>query len=357
MPTQPTPPPLTPRVQRLLALDGPTFGRPKPTPEEVQAIRGVLAEGPVAARRLNLARAMYITADNAPDAETARLIGRILNNPDASAALRHQAADVLGDIPLDVAGTALTTALASSTPGLEATLLKSLAKNGNAEAVRIIAARPPTASARLNRLRDFARAVILYRIGAPIDEKTERAIMPRRAEVTPPAGVDLPVAHEPPAAVEEAIKRFRGSTYGLRFDPALGHSFRCANVRHLVLLSATLRRGTLIASLAAARRIAGVVAIQDEKDASASYLTRRLIVTSPARDAIDVAVISPEGEVDLRGTLRPAAPGYVLTLRTYGARPLAAVDGVVREDGLVLNVRAVLSGASKAGGGVDPAAA
>ena len=199
--------------------------------------------------------------------------------------------------------------------------------------------------------------MILYRIGGPIDEKTERAIMPRRAELTAPAGVNLPVTHEPPAAVEEVIRRFRGSAYGLRFDPTLGHSFRCGNVRHLVLLSAGLSRGTLIASLAATRRIAGVVAIQDERDASASYLTRRLIVTSPARDAIDVAVIGPDGEVDLRGTLRPEGPGSVLTLRTYGARPLAAVDGVVREDGLVLNIRAVISGVRKAGGDIDPAAA
>ena len=78
---------------------------------------------------------------------------------------------------------------------------------------------------------------------------------------------------------------------------------------------------------------------------------------SPARDAIDVAVIGPDGEVDLRGTLRPEGPGSVLTLRTYGARPLAAVDGVVREDGLVLNIRAVISGVRKAGGDIDPAAA
>jgi hypothetical protein len=359
MPATPVPPPLTPRFQRLLALASPPFGRPKPTATELEAIRGVLAEGPTAATRLNLGQAMCIAADNAPDDETASLIAKILNDANADASLRRQAAAALGDIPRRSASKALIDALAGSSAGLEATLLKSLAQVGDAEAERIIARREPTVSVRLVRLRDFARAAILLRLGAPVDERAEQAILPTAVARAAPAGVELAVTDEPPAEIEATIRRFRGSTYGLRFNPQLGYAFECGNARHLVLLSSELQRGSLLASLGAKRRIAGLVAIQDETGEQSSYLARRLIVTRPTGDGIDVSIVGPGGEVDLVGNLRPRGTGYVLTLRTYDeARRPTAVDGVVSEDGLVLNLRTLTGGPSgKRHGEIDPSAA
>lgn len=349
-PTRPTPPPLTPRFQRVLALDRMPFGWPQPTPEEIEAIRGVLAEGVPAAQRVNLARAMSVAADKAPDAETARLIAKILKSPSADVSLRRRAAAVLGDIPVRGASKALTEALATSTAALEATLLKSLAKVGDLEAARVIAARAPSGSVQVARLRDFARAAILYRLGGAVDEAAERALVP--------VGVAIEVSHASVADVEAAVRQFRGSTYGLRFNPELGYAMQCGTVRHLVLLSAELQRGKLLAALAEQRRIVGIVAMQEERGA-ARYLARRLIVTRPQRDGIDVSVVSPAGEVDLLGTLRPDGDGYALALRSHGATPRpTAVDGFVSNDGLVLHVRAFFGGPSrKLGGEVDPAVA
>ena len=350
MATKPAPPPLTPRFQRLLALDRVPFGWPQPTAEELEGIRGVLAEGVPATKRVNLARAIAIAADKAPNAETARLIGKILKDPGADPSLRRQAAAALGDIPVRGASKALTEALADSPAGLEATLLKSLARTGDAEAARVIAARSPTRSVQIARLRDFARAAILYRLGGPVDERLERALMP--------VGVQVVVSHEPAAEVEAALRRFRGSSFGLRFNAELGYAFQCGNARHLVLLSSELQRGKLLTALTAKHRIAGIVAMQDERGAAASYLARRLIVTRPERDGIGVSVVSPAGEVDLLGSLRPEGEGYTLALRTHGAaRPPIAVDGFVGEDGIALEVRAFVGEASrKLGGEVDPGA-
>jgi hypothetical protein len=349
MPTKPSPPPLTPRFERVLALDGPTFGRPRPTPEELEAIRGVLAEGASAAARLKLARAMAIAVDSAPDTKTAWLIARILMDDDADAALRRQAAALLGDIGLRGASKALAEALVDAGPGLETVLLQSLAKCGDADAARAIAARPKTRSARLARLRDFARATIAYRSGAPVDERAERALLP----IGTPLAVGRPSAQEATAVID----RLRGSSYGLRLDPEQAYSFQCGNSRHLVLLASELGRGRLAAALAARQRIAGIVAMQDEKG-STTYLARRLIVTRPGRNGIDVAVVGTDGEPDLLGSLRTEGQRLAIGLRSHGAaRTPIVVDGFADDSGLMLDVRVFGGGASvKRSGDVDPAA-
>jgi hypothetical protein len=350
MPTKPTPPPLSPRFQRVLALDGPTFGRPRPAPDELQAIRGVLAEGPAAAQRLNLARAMAIATDNAPDAETARLLARILKDGQADAALRRQAAALLGDIPLRSAAKALTESLPASSPGLEATLLKALARCGDVDAARAIAARPATPSARLARLRDYARSVIAYRTGSEIDDRAERALLP--------PGETVEMARETPDSLAAAIRGWRGSTYGVRLGTEIGFGLQCGSARHLVMLAADLGRGQLLQALGRKRRIAGLVAMQDERG-SATYLARRLIVTRPGSAGIDVAVVGTDGELDLLGVLRTAGNVGTLSLRSHGsARPPIAVDGTVEGGRLRLELRTFRGGAVlKRSGEVDPAAA
>ena len=291
MATKPNSPPLTPPFRRVLALEAPPFGRPRPTPAELEGIRAVLAGGPSAAKRLNLARAMFIAADSAPDAVTAGLIARILKDGAVDASLRPHAAAVLGDTPTRSATKALTEALAGSSTGLEATLLEPLAKLGDVEAARIIGARPASRSFQLTRLRDFARAAIADRTDTPIDPRAERVLVA--------AGVEVAISAEPPAELAAVLQRFRGSTSGLRLRTELGYGFTCGDARHLVLLSDEFQRGKVLEALRARRRIAGIVAMQDERGAG-SYLARRLIVTRPRRDGVDlldVTVVTLAGEV------------------------------------------------------------
>jgi len=343
--------PLTPRFERVLALDGPWFGRPKPTRDELEAIHGLIAQGVSAAERYNLARAMAIAADNSPTPETASLIARILVDERADLALRRQAASLLGEIPVRISGKALAEALVGSSPVFEAALLGALAKVGEGEAAKAIAARPPTASKRLARLREFARAMILYRDGREADERADNALLP--------IGQDVAVRHEPAAEVTKVVAGLRGSTFGVRIDPTLGYAFQCGSARHVVLLSADLpaSRG-LLSALSERRRIAGIVAMQDERG-SATYVVHRVIVTRPERDGIAVAVLSTGGEVELRGKLVPQDKGATLSLRSHaaGRRP-TEVEGVVSDQGLVLRARVFLDEASaKRSGDIDPAAA
>jgi hypothetical protein len=291
---------------------------------------------------------MYIAADNAPDERTARLVAAILHDRAADEPLRRQAAAVLGDVPVPHASMALAQALPGSPPSLEAALLKSLAKVGDGEAARLIAALGDAATPQLAQLRGFARAAILYRAGGAVDEAADQALLP--------TGQPVAIASVPSDEVQDTLRRFRGSTYGLRFNPALGYAFQCGHARHLVLLSAELQRGKLLASLAEKRRLLGVVAMQDERG-SPDYVARRLIVSRPAGDTVHLSVLSPSGEVDLTGSLRRNDRGFHLALHSQGSRRPVQVEGEVTNDGITLQASAFTAGVwRKRVGEVDPAA-
>ncbi len=340
------PPPLTTRLQRLLALDGPFFGRPRPTAAEMESLLAVLAEGSRAADRVHVGRAMQIAADNAPDERTANLIARVLHDAAAPPALRLQAAASLGEIPLRTAGKALAEALSRSDAGLEATLLQSLAKVGDLDAEPLILQRP-AATPRLAQLRAFARAAILLRAGRPLDAAASDAVLP--------VGVAIEVGAEPPQAVAAVLARWRGARYGVQLAPELGWRLRAPCGDQLLLLAAQMAAGRRLAWLAGGERIAGVVAVRETGD-EGDYAAQRLVLTQPTAAGLRVSVVRLDGEVDLLGHLGAAREGYALTLRSTGRAGLPlAVDGMVSDDALRLRVHAFpAQRARKRSGAVEP---
>lgn len=343
------PPPLTSRMQRVLALDGPFYGRPRPTPEEMEGVLGVLAEGARAAGRLHVGRAIQIAADNAPDSRTARLIARVLKDGKAQLGLRLQAAASLGDIPVRTAAKALAEMLTQSDAALEPALLQSLAKVGDVDAAAIIVARPAPRSRRLAQLRAYARAAILVRAGKTLDSAAAEAVLP--------TGVAIDVHPESRTAVEAALARFRGSRYDVQLTSELGWRLRCGGDDHLLLLAAQMARGRRMAWLAGGARIAGLLAMRDDQHGDV-WSVRRLVMTRPVDGGFQVSVLRPDGEVELLGSLTPSGEGnHRLALRSTGRAPVPlAIDGTVSEETIRFQLRQFATQrAAKLVGEVDPA--
>lgn len=340
---------LSPRMQKVLAQDGPHFGRPRPDAQELRGLQRLLAEGAPAARQWHLARAMSIVADNAPTPETAALLGAILQDGAAEVSLRRRAAALLGDMPGRTTSRLLVGALTAGPATLESTLLGALAKAGDEQAAQAIAARPRTVSAALQRRRDVARALILVRTGSMVDTSADRALMP----------IGRPLAIRQLAAEEAAvaIRGYRGSSFGVQLQAQQAWGFDCGGLRHLVLLSGDVPLGQLARALGERHRIVGVVAMQSERGAT-SYTTRRLIVARPGLDGIDISVLDSAGEVELVGSLKPQGDGHALLLRSHArSRNSVEVEGHLGPRGLELSARLFSGGSSvKATGQVDPAA-
>ncbi len=351
-PERPPEPPaeLPPRLQRVLAHDGPMFGRPRLTSDELVAVRALLTKGVSAGQRWHLARAMSIAADRAPDADTAALLGRFLRDATAPLPLRRRAAALLGDLPLRAASKVLLETLHDPAAGLEMTVLQALAKNGDADAASVIDAlvvQRPTQSARLAEQRERTRALVLYRAGRA-DARADRALMP------PGRLVAFDALNTADAA--QALAGLRGSTFGVRADPSRALAFHCG-LRHMLLLAAELPRKELMAHLLRRPAIVGVILMPDERG-SATYVTRRIVVTRPQGQTVAVAVLSTDGVAELIGTLRPTGAGAHLVLRgALAARPATEVEGDIDAEGnLRLTARVLSERAAKLHGEVDPAA-
>lgn len=344
------PPALPPRLQRVLAHDGPMFGRPRLSVDELAALRALIALGAPANRHWHLGRAMSIAADRAPDADTAALLGRILRDAAAALPLRRRAAALLGDLPLRVASKLLLEALHDAPAGLEPTLLLALAKNGDVDAARAIealATQRPTRSPRLAEQRERTRALVLYRAGRA-DPRADRALMP-------PGRLMAFDALSSDAAAQ-VLSGLRGSAFGLRLDATRALAFNCG-LRHVFMPSAELPRQDVMAHLLRQPGLAGVILMLDEQG-SATYLTRRIVVTRPEGQTVAVAVLNLAGEAELIGTLRQQGSGAHLQLRgAVAARRSIEVDGELASDGSLRLAARVLSGrAAKLHGEVDPAA-
>lgn len=340
-------PPLTSRIERVLAFDGPPFGRVRPTPTELHSLLDLLAQGPAAGQRLNLARAVQIVADVAPDERTARLVARLLRDPASPLALRLHAAAALGELPLRSAAQALAESLDDAPSGLEPTLLKALAQVGDAEGERAIARRPATAAPRLSRLRAYARAAIRLRAGTPLDGPARQAVLP--------AGVRLALRPAAPDQVKAVLARYRGARWGLEPSPDLAWQLRCGGADHLLMLAAALAPGRRREWLRSAPRIAGLLAMDDAQHHE-GWRTRRIIATEPQGEEIRVSVLRPDGDVELLGRLRPQGEGFALELQSlsHSAAPMR-VEGLVSEDAVRLQVHEYTR-AARLRGDVDPAA-
>ena len=331
MPDEPTrAPPLSPRMRTVLAPAGPPFGQPKANKREAEAIRAILAGRDRAKADIALGRAMRVLAYSDPSDETAAAIAKVLADARVEAGIRRQAVALLGDVPAKASVRALLGELGKADPPMEFEVLRALARVGDARASEAIEALPKTDSPALARARGFARTAILYRLGAEVDKKAEQCVMPR--------GTPLPIKRATPEAIARTIAAYRGSTYGIRFQRALGFAMVCEGYRHAILLDEGVRLGQLIRDLRAKRRIAGIVAMDDRS--TGQFLPRRIILTRPDGDGVAVSVVRPSGEVALFGALRPNGKGLALVLRNHGGeRVPTLIEGNVTDAEIVLSGR------------------
>lgn len=322
-------PPLSPRMRKVLDPARTVFRHPKASAKEVNAIRAILSGRDRAKADVALGRAIRVAVDADPSEATAAAVAKVLADSKVDAAVRLQAAALLGLVPARASVRALLAMLGREDSAMDYAVLDALAKIGDARAAQAIAALR-TDSPALARIRDFVRTAILYRSGGEVERKAERSVMPR--------GTPLPIRREPPEAVAETIEALRGSSYGASLRRTLGFSFSCQGNRHLVLLDEGIAPGRFLRDLRARPRIAGIVAMHDR--AVGRFITRRIILTRPDGDGVAVSIVRPSGEVALLGSLRPGAKGMALTLSDHGGERVPMwIEGIVTDDDIVLRGR------------------
>lgn len=315
-------PALSKRLRAALAIDGPHFGRPRPKPRELIAIKNALKSRSKNQPEISLGKLMRVAVDADPSSDTAKLVSNVLADSKLDNGVRRQAATLLGDLPFIPARNALHKQLSSREAHFEPTLLKALAKIGDSKTIMAIKKLPKTNSDVLRKMRNSVATVIAYRIGEKPTRTREHALIPRS---TP-----LLIESEKPAKVKTVVDKLRGSNYGLKLKRDFGLCFNCGDTKHVLLVNDDLKRGQFAENLLAKRRIVGVIAMEEED--SNDFVTRYLVFVKPTRQQAVISVINTSGEVVMMGKFRRTSSGLELEMRDHtNARVPTNVTGLITD--------------------------
>ncbi|MEO0632756.1 MAG: hypothetical protein AAFY52_01320 [Pseudomonadota bacterium] len=312
------------RVTRYLGRDTTTFGLPRLDGPEIDGLRKFVQQVGRAAPSLELGRAMRMLAVNDRSDASVQAIGRVLNDPDATASLRAQAAANLGRIPSAAATKGLVSALAGAPARTQVAILTALARVGTRDALASVTRLDAPEGSRVAEIRDFAATMIAVRSGVPLPKGAEDAVLPK--------GTAIKTRAETAKTAKSVIAALADAGYDTPLTTERALSYTCGDTRHVVLFSENLTGAKAADALRRQSMVAGIVACDDRS--AHRFIARFIIVTHPEKSGVRVSLVTPSGEVAFLGALQPDADGQALRLSDHGAtRTPLEVTGRLGKDG------------------------
>lgn len=308
-------------------------GSPRLAKDDVATLRAMLAGKADDVPPFSRKRALSALAAADPGPETATLLAALLADPKATPRDRGLAVALLGDMPGEVAETALLGALPKSQGVMRHEVLTALARAGGPRARAALGRLgPDPADAELGRLAAFADLAISVREGEAPPMAAIAAAFDHRWE-------SVPVERLAPERVRAAHALIEGARFGVTLGRSAGFAFRCGRLESLVLLDAAFDKGAVPELLRARARIAGLVA--EEEPGAPRRTVRMLVMTIPHGERVQILLVSPTGRLLFEGEAVPDGRGLAFRLRdTAQVRSPAAIEGVIGPDSLDLSIRA-----------------
>jgi hypothetical protein len=301
--------------------------------KDVATLRRILAGREDPGVEINRKRALGALARSDQSAAAGALLGRVLGDRKAPSDERAAAAAYLALLPPRAAEKPLLDALSGSTGLLRFEIVQSLGQIGTAKALT-----------RLRRLGlgegDVAtRALALAELAIGLREgQGGKAAADLKGKLE--LGWDsIPARRIEAEAVEEAIDALGGPAWGVKLRRDYALRFDCGRRRNVVLLNEKLRPGRFLKDAQAAPMIAALIVAQAERRLE-HYNTRWLLLSSPGKDGIDMAMVRPSGEPAFAGRAVPDGDGLAFRLRDTGLeRTPAEIEGRVTDDEVKWTIR------------------
>lgn len=279
--------------------------------DDVVRLRRILAGEEIVGYPVSLKRSWGVLVRSDPSAATAKVLGQALSEQTLPRRDRMAAAAYLGLLPPKVAEEPLLAALPSAYGGLRGEIIKAIGQVGTARALSGLRSIRDDGDETVQRQLALAQLAIRLRgkkLGGP----------------GPTLGAALGIGWREVEAkavsarqLRQTLATFRGPAYGMPVSLEMGLQFLCGGIRHVVLFNQELRRGNLLKCAASRGLIAGLVVAEGEKGMKHFFL-RWLLLTNPAKDGIEMALVRPSGEPVLAGGAVPNGKALAFVLRDTG---------------------------------------
>jgi hypothetical protein len=301
--------------------------------KDVATLRQILAGKLTPDVEIERKRALGALARSDKTAQAAALIGAVLADPEAPKQERSAAAALLALLPPEPAEKALLGALDRSGGPLRFEILQSLGQVGSARALAKLEKLELPEGDLAKRALALAELAIAFREGR---KGTGADALARRLELE---WNRIDARRIDRKAVKEVLAGLSGPAYGVKLRDDYGLRFDCGRLRNVVLLNAALRPGSFLKDAQQGNLIAALVVAQPERKL-AHFSVRWLLLASPGKERIAMALVRPNGEPAFEGEAVRDSEGLRFRLRDTGLeRVPAEIEGRVTDDDIAWTIR------------------
>lgn len=251
----------------------------------------------------------------APDAATARTLGRVLDDALRPATLRAVAAVGLGRIPVAAAEAALLAHVADPEASVAQRAVQSLGYVGGTKALAQLEGMPPPADPILRRQWEFSTRLVRHRL-------RRRGGPPARVEGTrweaggPGEARALPLERIEPSRLESTLRGLSGRLPGVELAQDLGYGIGVDRSLQYLLLARSLSARDGLRSLDEVPMVAAVVAMWEPRTGRA--VLHQVVLTEPLGDAVLVQGFRLDGARTFEG--------YAAVVRDAASFTVVSVD-------------------------------
>ena len=264
---------------------------------EIEVLRGlaVQRDPPAGVRQDKVITALV---ERAPDAATARTLGRLLDDASRPAVLRAVAAVGLGRIPVAAAEAALLAHVADPQAGVAQRAVQSLGYVGGTKALAQLEGMSPPADPSVRRQWEFSTRLVRHRL-------RRRGGPPARVEGTSwdAAGHGgaraLPLERIEQSRLESALRDLRGRLPDVELAKDVGYGIGVDRSLQYLLLARPLSARDGILSLAEGPMVAAVVAMWEPRTGRA--VLHHVVLTEPFDGAVLVQGFRLDGARTFEG--------------------------------------------------------
>ncbi len=303
------------------------------TDEDVKILRK-LADEKQPTHGIRQDKVLAVLSERAPDVETAKVLERVIGDPERPELLRTVAAIALGRIPAAVSEEILLAHVADKNASVAQRVIQSLGRISGREGLKKLDAMEPPMNLYVLQQWGFSKRLIRHRLGLRGEEPPR---IEGTAWATEGAGEPrpLPMENIAPERLEATIAALRDEVFGIELAGDRGYSIETDRSLQYLLIAQPLTTRDGLNRLGEIPMVAAVIAMWEQR--TSKPILDQIVLTEPFDDGVLIQGFRQDGTLlfEGRATVRGAAAKFTIVNTDRAAQCRFHVTGELKPEGLV----------------------
>jgi hypothetical protein len=267
------------------------------TVKDIRILREIAQEKDPA-EEIRQDKILAVLAECAPDAETVKLLERIIDDPERPALLRTVSAIELSRIPLAESEKILLRHLTDSNPHIAQRVIQAISKIGDEKALRKLEAMKHPENPHVRRQWEFGKKLIRHRLGLSKSEPPQTMNKKWDMEKTEDW---RPMTLKPvsPEEIKSYIDDIENLVAGVEIADSRGYVIKVNNSVQYLLTSQQLTTNNGIKQLFKVPMVAAVIAMWEQR--TNKLVLEQVVLSEPYKDGLLIQSFRMDGTLLFEG--------------------------------------------------------